>query len=506
MLSLKQLFYFENTSFDRLPLWKKQSKLINLITEEEVTDDWWNCLNPEICSQTNLNVIWSLMTDHNFYTNFSRDPFIADLNEFENLYRCADYLQIDLVCKKMCVLFIKNPYWGDLINAPEILINFIKTSHELLVEWSEEFFNEQIYNFWAGKTDTFEPRAWHPDLFYNTMPVCNDFHFYNIDYTWWHEFWSTLTREEWNEEKWQIMLPFLIKTNIFGLLTIFPLPMELCPVWSSTVGKITSPNNPKSVSTSADEMIRPEWVNILFNLSPYYFTIRWTKPNDNNNQLTYPLIVQFLACGMINYVEDLLDMLPWNWGHDEGKSIMDMTTSLSNAGPEFIHRLHEKGFRPTVNIFKSLLLRATVFRKFLTGWNYILSQRDNRMPRMSQNELTTWVKKTKLLLNKRGIAISGNSRAICNQMREICMGQIIKNVEDRQHRINILSLGRKGWTPNDELTIHERNVLSRIQEANLSDRNNLWHLRYGDEAEEITELKWCGHTLDDLTYTHLNVI
>ena len=135
MLSFNQLFYSENSSFDRLPLWKKESKLIGTLTEDEDCDeDWWKYLNPEICTKTNLNIIWSLMTDYNFSMNFANDAFMSDFNNFEQIYRCADYLQIDVVCTKMCCIYMKNPYWGDLINAPEIMIHFIRLLNMVLME------------------------------------------------------------------------------------------------------------------------------------------------------------------------------------------------------------------------------------------------------------------------------------------------------------------------------------------------------------------------------------
>ena len=136
MLYFNQLFYFNNSTFDRLPLWKKESKLISILTEDDdYEEDWWKHLNPGICTKVNLNVIWSLMTDFNFNTKFKQDPFIADLNNFEQLYECADYLQIDKVCNKMVRLYLDNGYWGNLINAPQIMINFIKTSKELTELW-----------------------------------------------------------------------------------------------------------------------------------------------------------------------------------------------------------------------------------------------------------------------------------------------------------------------------------------------------------------------------------
>ena len=498
MLSFNQLFYSENSSFDRLPLWRKKSKLIFTLTEdEEYDEDWWKYLNPEICTKTNLNIIWSLMTDYNFSMNFKNDAFISDFNNFEQIYRCADYLQIDVVCTKMCCIYLKSPYWGELTNAPEIMIHFIRSSQELLIEWSDLFINEQISGFWSGKIDTFEPRAWHPDLFYNTQPLCY-YDLPDIGCTWWHKFWETLTKHDWNEERWQVMLPFLIKTNIFGLLAIFPLPITYCPVWSSTIALITGR---KDNSIVPSEMFRPEWVSLLFQLSPTYFTLEWSNPTDNNRRKIYPLLIQFLACGMVNYVEDLLDVLPWNWGHDENKSILSIATSMTNSGAELLHRLYDKGFRPSCHIFDTLLIKGTVLKKFLTGWNYLLSQQDSRMPRMTQDTLTDWAN-TIVRLKKQARAF-GNVNSILTQLKEICLGQIIKNVEDRQHYLKILSLGRKSWSIHDELTDKETDQLTSTQQKNLFDRNILWHIDYGDKAQNFTQLLWYGYNLDDLAYTHL---
>lgn len=516
MLSFNQLFYYNNSTFDRLPLWKKESKLINILTEEEDLDDnWWESLNPEICSKINLNVIWSLMTDFNFNTKFKNDPFISDYNNFEQLYACADYLQIDKVCKKMARLYLDNGYWGKLINAPQTMINFIKISKELLELWGEIFICDEIFNFWKGLTHEFNPRSWNPDLFYNTTPSSlsidsdtdsdSDDEFGNLfeswkgrddfkngrimtNITWWHHFWDCLTESDWNEERWQVMLPFLIETNIFGLLTIFPLPNHLCPVWSSTMGTFTS------YSTTAAQITRPEWVNMLFTISPHYFTVEGCQKNVRKRS-NYPLIVQFIQTGMINYAEDMLDILPRDWGTAHGTCIMNLVTDVSSYGPEVIHRIYEKGFKPNWYIFKILYDKATMYRRFLTGWSYLLGLDDPAMPIMKPNTLNRWVHYIMDSPKNK----TTNERRIIDQMKDICSGQIMKRVGNRQNRLNILSFGMQGWSMENLIPIEDKEKLINIHGHNLEDR--LYLVKMGFDAEfahSVTNVTWCDIALDEI--------
>lgn len=523
MLSFNQLFYFNNSTFDRLPLWKKESKLISILTEDDdYEEDWWKHLNPGICTKVNLNVIWSLMTDFNFNTKFKQDPFIADLNNFEQLYECADYLQIDKVCNKMVRLYLDNGYWGNLINAPQIMINFIKTSKELTELWGEIFIRDEIFNFWKGITQEFNPRSWHPDLFYNTTPcplsidsdtdsdsddeVGRLFESWNgrddfkngrimTNITWWHHFWDCLTEYDWNEERWQIMLPFLMETNIFGLLAIFPLPNSKCPVWSSTMGQLTSYRNAAPVVA---QMTRPEWVNILFTISPHYFTIEEKTSaiaKHRARRYKYPLIVQFIQTGMINYAEDMLDILPKDWGRAHKTSVLNLATDVSSYGPEVIHRIYEKGFKPTWHIFKILFDKAILYKRFLTGWAYLLSLNDPAMPQMRQKTLNIWMK----YITDSPKNPTPNERTLVSQMKEICLGQIMKRVENRQHRLNILSFGIEGCPINDLIPAEDKEKLMNIHGHNLMDR--LYLVKMGFETEfaySTTNVKWCNVELDEI--------
>ena len=522
MLSFEQLFYSNKSTFDRLPLWKKESKLINILTEEEDLDDnWWESLNPEICSKINLNIIWSLMTDFNFNTKFKNEPFISDYNNFEQLYKCADYLQIDKVCRKMARLYLDNGYWGKLINAPQIMINFIKTSKELLELWGEIFICDEIFNFWKGSTHEFNPRSWHPDLFYNTSPVSlsidsdtdsdsddevgnlfeswkgrDDFKNGRImtNITWWHHFWDSLTESDWNEERWQIMLPFLMETNIFGLLAIFPLPNSKCPVWSSTMGQLTSYRNATPVVA---QMSRPEWVNILFTISPHYFTIeeKTSAIAKHHGYYKYPLIVQFIRTGMINYAEDMLDILPKDWGRAHKTSVLDLAADVSSYGPEVIHRIYEKGFKPTCHIFQILFDKAILYERFLTGWAYLLSLNDPAMPQMKQKTLNIWLK----YITDSPKDPTVNERRLVSQMKEICFGQIMKRVENRQNRLKILSFGMQGWSMEKLISKEDKEKLINIHGHNLEDR--LYLVTMGFDAEfalSVTNVTWCNIELDEI--------
>lgn len=513
MLSFEQLFYSNNNStFDRLPLWRKESKLINILTEgkenEDYEKDWWKHLFPQICTKVNLNIIWSLMTDYNFNRSFQRDPFIADFNNFENLYKCADYLQIDKVCKKMIRLILTNNYWGNLEDAPQTMIDFIKTSNEMKTLWGETFLRDEILNFWTGVSTKFNPRCWHPDLFYNTKP--NQINYYSSDsdddensllarydghnyneepilsdnISWWHEFWDCLTMGEWDEEKWQVMLPFLIKTNIFGLLTIFPLKNQTCPIWSSTIGLITSCKN----NISPADMTRPQWVTLLFQLCPYLFTIEKQSPS-NSRHSCYPLLLQMLSCGMINYVEDILYVLPKNWGKKfQNTSVIDVATQYGNYGPEIICRLYDQGFRPTVYIYEYLLNHALVYKKFLTGWNYILSKHDViKMPTVTMDR---WIQRIVDSIR----SAQGNHAFIINQMKDIVFGQLLKRANDRQHRLNILSLGRMGWNSGDLLTAKEKSDFVSLYMLFIDDKQRLINISMMSHIENI-KLYWLGYEL-----------
>ena len=55
----------------------------------------------------------------------------------------------------------------------------IKTSNEMKTLWGETFLRDEILNFWTGVSTKFNPRCWHPDLFYNTKP--NQINYYSSD-------------------------------------------------------------------------------------------------------------------------------------------------------------------------------------------------------------------------------------------------------------------------------------------------------------------------------------
>jgi hypothetical protein len=312
--------------------------------------------------------------------------------------------------------------------------------------------------------------------------------------TWWHHFWDSLTESDWNEERWQIMLPFLMETNIFGLLAIFPLPNSKCPVWSSTMGQLTSYRNATPVVA---QMSRPEWVNILFTISPHYFTIeeKTSAIAKHHGYYKYPLIVQFIRTGMINYAEDMLDILPKDWGRAHKTSVLDLAADVSSYGPEVIHRIYEKGFKPTCHIFQILFDKAILYERFLTGWAYLLSLNDPAMPQMKQKTLNIWLK----YITDSPKDPTVNERRLVSQMKEICFGQIMKRVENRQNRLKILSFGMQGWSMEKLISKEDKEKLINIHGHNLEDR--LYLVTMGFDAEfalSVTNVTWCNIELDEI--------
>ena len=93
MLSVKELFLRTDDSFSRLPLWIKNSKVIEHLTDvDEDEDPWEDTLNYEILTVPVLNSLWNIMIGN---------PCVLHECEFIDVYNGANYLDMDRVLREL---------------------------------------------------------------------------------------------------------------------------------------------------------------------------------------------------------------------------------------------------------------------------------------------------------------------------------------------------------------------------------------------------------------------
>ena len=88
----------------------------------------------------------------------------------------------------------------------------------------------------------------------------------------------------------------------------------------------------------------------------------------------------------------------------------------------------------------------------------------------------------------------GNHAFIINQMKDIVFGQLLKRANDRQHRLNILSLGRMGWNSGDLLTAKEKSDFVSLYMLFIDDKQRLINISMMSHIENI-KLYWLGYEL-----------
>ena len=363
-LSVQQLFLRTNDSFSRLPLWIKNSKVIQHLTDvDEDEDPWLDSLNYEILTVEVLNSIWHIMIGN---------TIVLHNCEWMEVYNGANYLDMESVMRELCLYYIHCGYQGPLWDEPDIVWMNIMHNKMLMWKWFEVFMDEMR----TGIT-----RLWHPKLFwmgnYATYPsrtrMMNalsgriEMH----EMTHWHAYWNEMSDKTLDNE----VIPFLFESGIIPMLGLFPLPYAYCPIAGHSHAKLV--NNHES----ARFLEMPGWMLRFILACPNYILNVYNKQDS--------MIVTWMRTGLENFVEKSMIAIPVNWRCRAGYSLIDYA-ALNGCCQRMIDILFQAGHHPTYRVWSGILETAVIRRHFIGPWVYWMSLMFERrtLPRMPPQLMT----------------------------------------------------------------------------------------------------------------------
>jgi len=435
--TFNQLFLNDGTSFARLPLWLRKSRLIKttyeiyISGEEEETEPYRPPIDLNICTIPILNVIWHIMIGH------------TDLNgqNFNDVFNAANYLDIRQVMEELCNFFINSPYLGKLEDQNDVVTFVISQNKNILNLWWDTFMYS-VNNVIRNGPDNIEEitRLWSKYLFWEVEPAnkakmtCEPSY---LELSHFYLFWEYL-----------VILPgiehiekFLWETGLFNALAVLSLPYHLCPIMGYSTEPLTN-------NFSNDEIARygyyadvpAPWLLRFIHKSPTYLL---ATPDDS-----YSIIIKWIQCNFKNYVNSTIRYVPKDYTF-KGRSLIDWAAeSRHYIDDSIIRTLLDNGHKPTKNIYDTMLDIAVLRRQFLTGWITCLTHNAPDVL-MDNEQMETWVRtlnsfreNTEMYLQGHEYAVyTGNAGHIIRQLQQIYDWNIHRRNEQKQFAgINLESL------------------------------------------------------------------
>ena len=312
--------------------------------------------------------------------------------------------------------------------------------------WAHIFFIRDILNWFLAPSCRgirFNPRLYHPDLFWKGKPIHLGYR--TIEYShasgrfnqtkeivhwlygplppngcvleaadhlsWWHAFWDLMTIGYWQTNQFKKMIPWLIETNIFGMLGVMGLPTTLCPVTQFVYNSIDD-----------DDV---DWILLLYKIAPSYFYVTRQGLSDETTTNT---LIYGLMCND-RFILSILDTIPKNWHEIWWMTVgfqMKVQIKLSlvdcafrRCSIETVRRMVDEGFRPSPNIYKLIVYNARTVQQFITGWYNILSMPG--MPRPNKTDIDAMLN---CIVSLTGSEATTNSQYLAKQIRDILAWQI----------------------------------------------------------------------------------
>ena len=356
MLSVKELFLRTDDSFSRLPLWIKNSKVIEHLTDvDEDEDPWEDTLNYEILTVPVLNSLWNIMIGN---------PCVLHECEFIDVYNGANYLDMDRVLRELCLYYIQSGYQGPLWKEQDIVWMNIMHSKLLMWKWFEVFIDEMR----TGIT-----RLWHPKLFwdgkYSVYPYRNVRHIIQgtdlHEITHWHAFWNAMSDKKIDEN----VELFLYASGIIPMLGIIPLPYAYCPIAGHSHAMLVQGKvNPEFLSM-------PRWMKRFILVCPNYILNVYAN--------TDCILVTWMRTGLLDFVQKAMLSVPTNWKCRAGYSLIDYA-AITNCNQRVIDILFQAGHLPTRKTWSGILEIVMIRQQFIGPWVYWMSVMHERgtLPRM----------------------------------------------------------------------------------------------------------------------------
>jgi len=358
MLSVKELFLRTDDSFSRLPLWIKNSKVIEHLTDvNEDEDPWQDSLNYDILTVPVLNSLWNIMTGN---------PIVLHGCEFMDVYHGANYLDMDRVLRELCLYYIHSGYQGPLYKEEDVVWMNILFNKMLMWKWFEVFMDE----IRTGIT-----RLWHPKLFwlgnYATYPSRTRMmnavsgHVELHEMTHWHAFWNEMSDKKLDD----YVIPFLFDSGIIPMLALFPLPYAYCPIAGHSHALLVNGK------THPQYLEMPGWMSRFILACPNYILNVYNKQDS--------LIVTWMRTGLVDFVQKSMIAIPKTWRCRGGYSLIDYA-AINGCNQRIIDILFQAGHLPTHRAWSGILETALIRRHFIGPWVYWMSvMLDNdTLPRM----------------------------------------------------------------------------------------------------------------------------
>ena len=362
MLSIAELFLRTDDSFSRLPVWVKNSKVLEHLADDD-EDEWVDSLNYGILTVPVLNSIWNILIGNSIVLHDC---------EFMDVYHGANYLDMDRVLRELCLYYIHSGYQGPLWQEEDIVWMNIMHNKMLMWKWFEVFIDEMR----TGIT-----RLWHPKLFwegkYASYPRRSGWEQEDTceipmhEITHWHAFWNEMSDKQLDNH----VIPFLFDSGIIPMLGIFPLPYAYCPIAGHSHGRLVSGNH------SAKFMEMPGWM-VKFILACPDYILQVYKGADS-------IIVTWMRSGLLDFVEKSMIAIPNNWRCAAGYSLIDYA-AVNGCEQRIIDILFQSGHCPTYRVWSGILETAIVRRHFIGPWVYWMSLMFERgtLPRMPSSLMT----------------------------------------------------------------------------------------------------------------------
>lgn len=366
MLSYKELFLHENTSFSRLPLWAKESRLINLLYEnaydpetDEIDEQWWTAITNGPATLKHLNILWNIISCG-----------VIDLLEehWLDVYNAANYLDMKKAQRELCSFMISSEYYGPLTSYPEHVWQFIMYQPRLMMHWWTTF-KDDIFTVVYGKAEcNFLNRLWHPKLFWEgkltrrpQMRNGLENRTGNSTLTHWHDLWEELDYPD----TFGNLEPFLWASGIFYMMGVLPLTYTQCPITQWVVS--TTVMNGVGTPTRSP----PQWMRNLIAAIP---SLVWLAP-----PVASTPIEEWIAGKHVEYVQAFIQYVPKEL-RLRGISLVDYA-AMQDADQQIIDALFINGHRATSEVWGYVLSIALHKRRFISKWCFWLPSAQP-MPRM----------------------------------------------------------------------------------------------------------------------------
>lgn len=461
------------TSID-LDTWSEYSSLLEHFTDEDDDEEIFDRLDKDICLPWVMGHIEEFILEPMQQRQYDKyGPLVIDkfapyerYNIWLKFWNALDYLHIEKLLAAFAHYFISNKAFPPLTDSsvPPTVWMYIKSTcsqwkhQNLYTHWFQSFFIEELFDYWASIRRTpssFNPRLYHPDLFWNGKPdeiwyyvfrygpnssrdgkvksvqalYHNHSHLgpgridrtqyrgcFNKQISWWYTFWDILTASDWDADKFNVMMPWIMETNIFAMWGLGFGSEQICPVVSLCHTGVSFGTD-NSVINNQKTL---HWIKLLYAMNPYIFLHE--RRNDG-----CPLLVSIIRHTPI--IDSLIDVIPRDYKHKEKEgrlySLIDYA-AYYRINMRSINRYIQEGFRPTDNIFYILSNDAYYGRHFITGWYNILSMPN--MPKARHEDKEHIKMHIDMLRAASKNPYGGNNiKNIARQLRDILAWQIHMN-------------------------------------------------------------------------------